>query len=542
MNEIEVPVLVAGGSLVGLTTSLLLGAHGVRSLVVERHRGTAIHPRAAMLHQRTTEIIRELGLADVVRDAADQEFVQNGAIMAVEALGGKEIGYFQKNVNEGVDHLSPEPRLFITQIGLEPILRAEAERLGGENRFATELVDVEQDDDGVRSIIRNRDTGEEELVRSSYLVATDGAHSAVRERLGIRMLGRGDFANCITIYFTADIDALIGDRNLSVIYVNQPGLLGFFRYSIRRDGGFLVVFSALDENGERIPDVGADADTERCLYYVRTALGASDDLPITIENVQQWSASAGWAQRYSQGRVFLAGDSAHVMPPTGGFGGNTGIVDAHNLAWKLAAVLQGRAGEALLDTYDLERRPAGQMTSEQAYSRYVLRVDPTLGKDDIEEPLDDIAIELGPVYSSAAVLGAEPTTEPVTQNAREPGAHLGARAPHLWAARDGERLSLLDTLGRGFVLLTGADGQAWLDAAASLRDVDAHRIAPDGDLTAEEGAFETAYALPSDGAVLVRPDGVIAWRAEHADEQSRAELADAVERILAPAGDRVPAA
>src|SRR5690606_19857422 len=259
-------------------------------------------------------------------------------------------------------------------------------------------------------------------------------------------------------------------------------------------------------------------------------------------NVQQWSASAGWAQRYSQGRVFLAGDSAHVMPPTGGFGGNTGIVDAHNLAWKLAAVLQGRAGEALLDTYDLERRPAGQMTSEQAYSRYVLRVDPTLGKDDIEEPLDDIAIELGPVYRSAAVLGAEPTTEPVTQKAREPGGHLVARAPHLCAARDGERLSLLDTLGRGFVLLTGADGQAWLEAATSLSDVDAHRIAADGGVTAEEGAYESAYALPSDGAVLVRPDGVIVWRAEHADEQSRAELADAVERILAPAGDRVPAA
>ncbi|HET8927508.1 MAG TPA: FAD-dependent monooxygenase [Microbacterium sp.] len=532
MNEIEVPVLIAGGSLVGLTTSLLLSAHGVRNLVVERHRGTAIHPRAAMLHQRTTEVIRELGLADAVRVAADQEFVQNGAIMAAEALGGKELVYFQTNVNEGVDHLSPEPRLFITQIGLEPILRAETERQGAENRFATELVDFEQDEDGVRSVIRHRDTGETELVRSSYLVATDGAHSSVRERLGIRMLGHGDFANCITIYFKADIDALIGDRNLSVIYVNHPALLGFFRYSIQRDGGFLVVFAGLDENGEKIPDVGANADTEACLRYVRTALGASEDLPITIENVQQWAASAGWAEHYREGRVFLAGDSAHVMPPTGGFGGNTGIVDAHNLAWKIAAVLQGKASEALLDSYEPERRPAGRMTSEQAYSRYVLRVDPTLGADDIEEPLDDVAIELGPVYSSAAVIGAEPGADPVTQNPREPGAHLGARAPHLWVSRDGRQLSLLDTFGRGFALLTGAGGQAWLDAAAPLEDVSAYRVAPDGDLTADEGAFEAAYAIPADGAVLVRPDGVIAWRAEHASDGSATDLTDALGQIL----------
>jgi 2-polyprenyl-6-methoxyphenol hydroxylase-like FAD-dependent oxidoreductase len=170
VNEIEVPVLIAGGSLVGLTTSVLLGSKGVKSLVVERHPGTAIHPRAAMLHQRTIEIFREAGLSDVVSDAAGLEFVQNGAIMAVEALGGKELVYFQKNVNEGVDHLSPEPRLFITQIGLEPILRDEAERIGAENRFSTELVSFEQDDTGVRSIIRNRVTGEEELVRSEYLV------------------------------------------------------------------------------------------------------------------------------------------------------------------------------------------------------------------------------------------------------------------------------------------------------------------------------------------------------------------------------------
>lgn len=535
MNEIEVPVLIAGGSLVGLTTSVLLGSQGVQNLVVERHRGTAIHPRAAMLHQRTIEIFREVGLSDAVSDAAALEFVQNGAIMAVEALGGKELVYFQKNVNEGVEDLSPEPRLFITQIGLEPVVRAQAEKLGAENRFSTEFVSFEQDEAGVHSVIRHRDTGEEELVHSQYLVAADGAHSTIREQLGIGMRGRGDFANCITIYFSADIDALIGDRNLSVIYVNQPGLLGFFRYAITRDRGFLVVFAALDENGEKIPDVGANADTEQCLRYVRTALGASDDLPITIENVQQWSASAGWAEHYRNNRVFLAGDAAHVMPPTGGFGGNTGIVDAHNLAWKLSAVLHGTAGEDLLDSYEPERRPAGEMTSEQAYSRYVLRVDPTLGKDDIEEPLDDVAIELGPVYASDAIVDSTSSETPVTQNPREPGAHLGARAPHLWVRQGDRQLSTLDVFGHGFVLLAAADGQAWTDAAGRLPDSEltAYRVAPDGDLVAAEGEFETAYGIPSTGALLVRPDGVIAWRIEGDPEDPAAELDGVLQRILA---------
>lgn len=540
MTELHTPVLIVGGSLVGLTTSVLLASHGVQNLVVERHRGTAIHPRAAMLHQRTTEVFRELGLGETVARAADLEFVQNGAIMAAEALGGKELHYFQTNVNEGVDHLSPEPRLFITQIGLEPILRAKAQELGAENRFSTELVSFEEQSDGVRSVIRNRDTGEEQVVHSSYLVAADGAHSMVRDQLGIKRLGHGSFANCITIYFKADIDALIGERNLSVIYINQPGLLGFFRYSIKRDGGFLVVFSALDENGEKIPDVSAHADTEQCIRYVRTALGAADDLPIEIESVQRWEAAARWAERFSGGRVFIAGDAAHEMPPTGGFGGNTGIVDAHNLAWKLAYVLQGKAGEGLLASYEPERRQAAEMTAEQAYTRYVLRVDNSLGTDNLKETLDDISIELGPVYASGAVVGSTPSATPVTQSAREPGAHLGARAPHLWVTRGGKRISTLDLFGREFVLLTGEKGQGWADAAASASGVQVYRIGPTGEVVAGDGEFENAYGLGSDGAVLVRPDGVIAWRVDALPADPAAELNSALERVLARTG--VPSA
>ncbi|MGH3265298.1 MAG: FAD-dependent monooxygenase, partial [Trebonia sp.] len=376
-----VPVLIAGGSLVGLTTSLLLSARGIENLVVERHRGTAIHPRAASFHQRTMEIFRSVGMQQAVEEAAAREFVQNGAIIAVESLAGKELTYFYKSYSEGVEDLSPTSRLFITQVGLEPLIRAKATERGAEHRFGAEVVGFEQDADEVRAVIRQRDGGGEELVHAEYLVAADGAHSSIREQLGIPMLGRGSFANCITVYFRANVRPMMGDRNLSVVYVNHPSLLGFFRFSFDADAGFLAVFVTSDaDGGNRNTDIASDMGEQRCIEYVRTALGCGEEVPIEIDNVQQWNASAEWAERFGSGRVFLAGDAAHTVPPTGGFGGNTGIADAHNLAWKLAYVLSGAAGPGLLDSYDAERRPAGALTVEQGYTRYVLRVDPTLPK------------------------------------------------------------------------------------------------------------------------------------------------------------------
>ena len=541
MKEIEVPVLIVGGSLVGLSASVALASHGVRNLVVERHRGTAIHPRAAMFHQRTTEIFRELGVLEEVEQAAEREFLQNGAIMAVESLGGKELVYFQENVNEGVEHLSPAPRLFITQIGLEPILRERAAALGAEHRFAAEVVDFEQDDDGIRAVVRDRDSGEETLVRAKYLIAADGAHSPIRERLGIGMLGRGKFSDCITIYFKADVSSLIGERNLSVTYVNHPDLLGFFRFSFAQDSGFLAVFKALDDDGQPIADIGATADDlQLCTRFVRTALGVGEELPIEIDSVQRWAAESGWAERFRDRRVFLIGDAVHVMPPTGGFGGNTGIVDAHNLAWKIAYVLQGKAGAELLDTYDPERRPASALTAEQAYTRYVLRVDQSLGTDDLQETLDDVAIELGPVYHSGGVstgaavpagsAGSLADRDSETQNPREPGAAVGGRAPHV-AVSGGGRTSVHDVFGESFVLLAGAAGAAWADAARGA-GVSAYRVGPGGDLDAAADAFEQAYGVGADGAVLVRPDGVIAWSAQSAAGASAAAVEGAVDALL----------
>ena len=546
MDELRVPVLIAGGSLVGLTTSALLGSHGVPSLVVERHTGTAIHPRAASFHQRTMEVFRSIGIQPQVEAAAAREFVQNGAIMAVESLAGKEIAYFQTNYNEGVEHLSPTPRIFLTQIGLEPVLRDRATELGADIRFGTELVSFSQGADGVHAVIRPRDGGSDIAVRSDYLVAADGAHSLIRRQLGIPLAGRGDFAKCITIYFKSDVTPMLGQRNLSVIYVNHPEFLGFFRFSITGDAGFLAVFSTSEADGSRNTDVATDVTTERCTGFVRTALGAPADWPVEIDSVQKWEASASWATRFRDGRVFLAGDAAHTMPPTGGFGGNTGVADAYSLAWRLAAVLAGQAGPALLDSYDAERRPNAALVAEQAYTRYVQRLDPSLPQDNLAEELDDAAIELGAVCDSAAVTGDGP--RPDTHNPRTGTLLVGARAPHVWLGTNGQRRSTLDLVHGRFAVLTGPGGQAWCDAAAAAGtslgiDINTVRIGPhddrpDGDIQDGDGNFATfaaAYGIGDDGAVLIRPDDIVAWRStgDGRSTDRAATLTAVLARVLA---------
>ncbi|HET8560088.1 MAG TPA: FAD-dependent monooxygenase [Marmoricola sp.] len=522
----HVPVLIVGGSLVGLSTSVLLADQGVPHLLVESHRGTAIHPRAASFHQRTMEVFRSVGLQEAVEQAAAAEFEQGGAIMAVESLAGKELHYFFHSYNEGVEGLSPTDRLFLTQVGLEPVLRDRARELGAalgaEQRFGTELVSFEELDDHVRGVIRPRDGGPEEEVTCDYLVAADGAHSRVREQLGIATTGRGSFADCVTIYFKADVKPLLGDRNLSVVYVNHPELLGFFRFSIGADAGFLAVFSTTAADGTRDTQVGEGLSSERAVELVRTALG-DPGIPVDIESIQRWSASSGAAESFGRGRVFLAGDSAHVMPPTGGFGGNTGVADAHNLAWKLALVTKGLAGPGLLASYDPERRPISALTAEQAYTRYVLRVDPSLPQEDLQPPLDDASIELGAVYRSGAVLDDSAPEGPL-HDPRSRDWATGTRVPHL-PLPDGR--STVDVPGHGFAVFCTDSEAEWRKVADEAGQAFGVPVA----VQLLDGPGPDGSGL--EGTALVRPDGVVAWRTS----QLPASLDDALAALLdRPAG------
>ncbi|MGB3732464.1 FAD-dependent monooxygenase [Microbacterium sp.] len=535
------PVLIVGGSLVGLTTSLLLARYGVANTVVEKHRGTAIHPRAASFHQRTMEVFRHAGVQEIVEEAAAGEFVQNGAIVAVESLCGAELQYFYRSWNEGVEDLSITPRLFITQVGLEPLLRDAAQEQGATHLFGTEVIGLQQDGSGVTTRIRDRDSGEERVIRSQYVVAADGAHSAIRADLGIDMPGHGS-ADCVTIYFGADMTEMIGDRNLSVIYVLHPELLGFFRFSFDRQSGFLSIFSVTDPITGGKADLGADVTEDQAVAWVRMALGCDADTPVRIDSIQHWEASAGCASAFSRGRVFLAGDSAHTMPPTGGWGGNTGVADAHNLAWKLAAVVNGHAGPGLLDSYDQERRPAALMTVEQAYAIYAGRYAERSTQDTralaAPRPAEDI--ELGAVYRSTALSGSAALygdgDEADTRDPRAPRVPVGARIPHVPVTVGGVALSTHDLFTGTLSLLVGADGDGWAHAAQQLADegvpLSAYTIGEAAEVSAPDAAVRDALGLDAAGALLVRPDGVLAWRGVGGEDAAR-RLREALDEVLA---------
>jgi len=546
-EEVEVPVLIVGGSLVGLSTALLLASHGVESLVVERHSGTAIHPRAGHFNLRTLEILRSAGLEDTVRRRSREQYPPDGGISNVESLAGREIATYFADLNAGVAEFSPTIRLFINQDALEPILRERAESLGARTRYRTECTSLESDEDGVTAVLTNVDTGTQSRVRARYAVAADGNRSPVRNRLGIPMRGHGILSNSITIYFRAerDLTPLLAGRNQGVHYVTNPVLRGFFRLDRSGNGGFLVVNLVGDTARPEIvaayPDapwanVAEGITKERALELLRAAIGVPG-MPLVIEDIATWQAVADVADRYSDGRIFLAGDAVHVVPPNGGFGGNTGVHDAHNLAWKLAAVLHGTAGPDLLATYDAERRPVGAFTVEQSYARYVVRVAPYLGTDGVAQILDDLYLELGYRYNSPAVL-AEPEDAALPhQHPGESKGRPGSRAPHVFLERSGARISALDLFGRRFVLLAGAAGAAWQDAARAAAGllgvgIDTYLVGPGLELADPDGVFPGAYGIASDGAVLVRPDGFVAWRAADGSGATLPAMADVLSRVL----------
>jgi len=516
MTDEEIPVLIVGGSLVGLTTAMLLGHHGVPSLSVERHAGTAIHPRAGHFQLRTMEVIRQMGLEERVRAKSLETYSPTGGIIAVESLAGRELATYVQELNEGVEGFSPTVRVFINQDALEPILRDRALELGATVRNRTEAVAVDQDDDGATVTLRDLDSGDERRVRTRYVVAADGNRSPMRARLGIGMGGHPELSRSITIYFRADCAELLRDRNQGVIYVHNPELRGFFRIDRSGGNGFLVINTVgADVTQDSAVDVQSGLTEERALALLRTAIGT--DMPMELVDVANWRAEATCAERLREGRVFLAGDAAHVVPPNGGFGGNTGVQDALNLAWKLAAVVKGEAGPALLDSYEAERLPLCELTVQQAYTRYATRVVPERGTDGVQPPIPDIELEIGLVMRSAAIVSEEHDDGALHLAPAALGGRPGTRAPHV-VLSDGR--STLDLFGSGFVVLRPAgDGvDDWAPPGAASHVIDAPAFAED-------------YGLSARGATLVRPDGVIAWRSR--GPAGRPEIARALATALA---------
>src|ERR1700722_13201423 len=512
---LHIPVLIAGGGPVGLTASLLLSQHGVRSLLVERHPSTAVMPKARGINARTMEMYRQCGIEAAIR-AAGLSQGRLGLIVWTETLAGKEIERrvpgraMPKNMA-----VTPTANCLCAQDDLESVIRRFAEAAGpGVLRFNTELTSFRQNNGGVTGTLTDRATGEETAVSARYLIAAEGAQSRVRRALGVRMTGEEKVYDSVNILFNADLRRWTEHRPSALYFVEQPELRGTFLTINGTDRwGFLI--HSPSQYGYK----PADFTPELCAKLIRQAVGIPE-LDVTVLGVSPWEASAVVADRYRDGSVFLAGDGAHEMPPTGGFGLNTGVQDVHNLAWKIAAVLRGRADEALLDSYNAERQPCGQIITENALANALSmgRTERQSGVLPRREFLNEQGLIFGACYRSTAVIpdGTPPVAldDPVTEYV--PSARPGGRAPHVRLTRGDEPISSIDLFGPHFVLLAGRDGDAWRQAAHGLTPswppLNVFTVGKDEDLCDPDGNWHDIYGVDPDGAVLVRPDGYVAWR------------------------------
>jgi hypothetical protein len=300
----------------------------------------------------------------------------------------------------------------------------------------------------------------------------------------------------------------------------------------RDNGRWLMAVQFSPERGEKEEEF----TQEHCLELIRKGAGRSDVKALVID-VRAWQPAASIADRFRKGRAFLVGDAAHLIPPTGGFGGNTGIHDAHNIAWKLDMVLRGAAGPTLLDTYDAERRFVADHTLAQALARLKAWFE-NEGKPlpDTEDIIPDENVIFGYVYPSGAVIADDASpVEGGFENPHQPSGHPGARAANLPVQHKGKKTFLYDVFDGQWVLLTGPDGQRWKTAVTRIDSKGKLRLRTfqiGSELADSSGRWSSAYGVSAGGAVLVRPDNFIAWRAQDADDDPESALSAAITRLL----------
>jgi putative polyketide hydroxylase len=537
MSNRRLPVLIAGAGVGGLSMSAMLARHGVDSLLVEKRRATFVYPKARNLNFRSLEILRRLGVGDAVDGVAEHI----STMVCKETLSNPEqSGVFDAaSTLASAEGLSPEPYgRYCPQSRLEPILLDETRRRGSEVRYRTELVSFTQDETGVAATIKDLDSGVTSDVLADYMIGADGTHSPIRCKLGISTSGFGRLPIFVVfMYFRAPWRQFVPDLgDGDGVQITNPDVNGIFIVA----KGDLGVFAAT-----YFPSRGETVDQftpERCRQMLLAAIGAPID--VEIVDIGPWQPSEQVADQFRCGRVFLVGDSAHTMPPFKGGGANSAIESAHNLAWKVAAVLSGTAGPELLDTYHGERHPVGRFAARQSLTGPALSFFPS--EDDrpklpAEEDLPLFYMIAGYKYRSSAVVTDEaaPADPDAVQlvETEELRGEPGTRMPHAWVHGDGGRVSTLDLCGSGFTLFTGSAGTPWTKAADAASkslglSLDVRTIGADADIRDVDGRWAELTALAPDAALLVRPDDFVAWRADTLPESPENALNQAMCRIL----------
>ncbi len=583
MNKIvKTDVLVVGAGPSGAISSLLLSKLGIRNIMINKYGTTSPGPRSHITNQRAMEILRDVGLEGAAKALATPQS-EMGHVFA-RSLAGEEFGRIYSWSTHPLakaehDLASPCAVCDLPQLYFEPLVVSECSLRGSDVRFHTEYVSHTQDDESVIVTLRDLLTDSEYQVVAKYVIGADGARSKVAEDIALPFEGQmalGD-SGSLNIEFTADLSALVGHRPSDMYWLLQSGSgfngtgVGVIRM-VRPWHKWVCVW------GYELAEGPPSLTTADAKMVVQKLIG-TDTIPVTIDAMSTWTINQQYASRNTSGRVFCMGDAVHRHTPMGGLGLNTSVQDAYNLAWKLACVIKGSAGPALLNSYDAERSPVARQIVTQAFSNLdklppmfaALGLPPAPSEADMEaavaslqEPTDEAAlrrkrfrkamdetiiifggghgVEMNQRYESAAIF-TDNTADPGYQKdpvfhyqaSTRPGAHL----PHAWLTFGQQRVSTLDLCGNGqFTLLTGLAGSAWRDDAENVSEelgieIRVHVIGPSQPYVDSWGDFQSISEISESGALLVRPDMFVAWRATDASQATSGKLLEVMRSILA---------